>query len=307
VIVPTRNRAPLLAAAIDSVLAQTLCDFELLVVDDASTDDTPRLLRARAAADARVRPLRLAARGGCNLARNLGIRHARGRYVAFLDDDDIALPGRLAAAARLLGREPGIDVVTSDYRFIDARGRLADHAPGPSAIGEDPMPGRRVFELLYCHWAWIPTSTLTVRAERLVECRYPPVRRPDGDSIFHSLLALDGACFYRLREPLVLIRRDGSYPSMSRDRGRLLAARRESLRWLRRALAARRISNLDHLHARAWSNQLLREAEHFGGPRGLARGVAALWHWPANPGARAYLRGRLAALARRGLRRVETG
>jgi hypothetical protein len=76
---------------------------------------------------------------------------------------------------------------------------------------------------------------------------------------------------------------------MSRDRGRLLAARRESLRDLRSRHAERRVRNLDYLHARAWSNHLVLEAEHVRGLRGLWRAFAALVHWPGNPRARAYL------------------
>jgi hypothetical protein len=200
-----------------------------------------------------------------------------------------------------------VDVVSAPVLFMDARGTPADFAPAPLALAEAPLGGRRAFELLYCDWAWLPTSTLTVRAGRLARQLYPEIRRCDGDAIFHALLALDGACFRALQEPLAYIRRDPAHPSMSGDRARLLADRRESLRFLRRWLAERGIREFDGLHGRAWSNQLLREAEHFGGLRGLGRLVGSLWHWPANPGARAYLRGRLAALARRGLRRVETG
>jgi glycosyltransferase involved in cell wall biosynthesis len=100
VIVPTYDRGPLLAEAVSSVLAQTVRDFEVLVVDDASPrpPDVP--------ADPRVRVIRRAENGGPAAARNTGLDAARGRYVAFLDDDDVWRPGRLAIAAEGLRRAP---------------------------------------------------------------------------------------------------------------------------------------------------------------------------------------------------------
>lgn len=104
VVLPTHNRAPLLARAIRSVLAQTYREFELLVIDDASTDATPDVVRSFG--DPRVRYLRLDPNRRVAGARNAGIREAAGDVVAFLDDDDFwliqklerQLPALLAAA-----------------------------------------------------------------------------------------------------------------------------------------------------------------------------------------------------------------
>ncbi len=86
VILPTHNRAHTLARAIDSVLAQTYRDFELIVVDDASSDATPELMAGYD--DPRVRLYSLKQRGGQCVARNAGLRVAKGRYIAFQDSDD---------------------------------------------------------------------------------------------------------------------------------------------------------------------------------------------------------------------------
>ena len=85
VIVPTYNRAGLLARALQSVLAQSWTDFEVLVVDNGSTDETPSI--ASTFTDARIRWLRVETRGA-SAARNAAISEARGVWVAFLDDDD---------------------------------------------------------------------------------------------------------------------------------------------------------------------------------------------------------------------------
>ena len=95
VYLPTRNRSTLVAEAIDSVLNQTLTDFELIVVDDGSVDGTPELLRSKAVTDPRIRILRNEVSLGAPAARNAAIEIARGKFVIGLDDDDLMLARRL--------------------------------------------------------------------------------------------------------------------------------------------------------------------------------------------------------------------
>lgn len=103
VIIPTYNRAAVLPAAIDSVLAQTHDDFELLVVDDGSTDDTEAIVTGYD--DDRVRYVAHETNRGANAARNTGIDAADGRYVAFLDSDDRWAPTKLRRQLQRLERK----------------------------------------------------------------------------------------------------------------------------------------------------------------------------------------------------------
>jgi glycosyltransferase involved in cell wall biosynthesis len=155
VIVPTRDRAAMLGRAIRSALGQTMPDVQVVVVDDASTDDTPAVLRG--IQDPRLRHLRLQQSGGPARARNAGIRASQSEWVAFLDDDDEWLPDRLALqAADLERREPAVGVLhclargpdggplRSGWPGGDRHGRLSPHAafaclardwtPGPSRV-----------------------------------------------------------------------------------------------------------------------------------------------------------------------------
>src|SRR5688500_5268253 len=105
VLLPVRDGAPHLAECIASLAAQTDADFEVIAVDDGSRDDTPVLLAAWAERDPRVRvltqpPLGLVA------ALERARAHARGRWLARMDADDVALPHRLAAQRALLEAEP---------------------------------------------------------------------------------------------------------------------------------------------------------------------------------------------------------
>ena len=95
VVVPTYNRERTLPRALDSVLAQTYADFEVLVVDDGSTDQTAALAAEYEARDERVRYLRQSQNAGVSAARNRGLREARGEFVAFLDSDDEWRPEKL--------------------------------------------------------------------------------------------------------------------------------------------------------------------------------------------------------------------
>jgi glycosyltransferase involved in cell wall biosynthesis len=102
VILPTRNRVDFLRGAVASVLRQSERDLELIVVDDASSDDTGTYLAALSAKDSRVRIVRNAVPKGGAGARNAGILRSRGKWIAFLDDDDEWLPIKLRRQLEML-------------------------------------------------------------------------------------------------------------------------------------------------------------------------------------------------------------
>lgn len=121
VVIPSRNRWPLLRTAIAGALAQEHVDVQIIVVDDGSTDCTPHELAA--VTDSRVQVLRLAAQEGVSTARNLGLERVTAEWVAFLDDDDVWAPGHLAAmldAARISELDPErVGLVFSGHLDVD--------------------------------------------------------------------------------------------------------------------------------------------------------------------------------------------
>jgi len=117
VVIVTYNKADTLAEAIESVLRQSYRDFEILVVDDGSTDDTAT--RVRPYLD-RVRYLPKP-NGGTGSARNLGIAEARGEFVAFLDGDDLWLPRKLEIQMEAFRREPEIIAVQCSAYCVDSQ------------------------------------------------------------------------------------------------------------------------------------------------------------------------------------------
>lgn len=126
ILIPAYNAAQTLAQTLASIRAQTCADWEVVVIDDGSSDDTAAV--AQAQGDARVRCIRQA-NGGISVARNRSCDEARGEYLAFIDADDLARPERLAVQMRFLDEHPDVDLCFSDFRAFDAQGPLADDFP----------------------------------------------------------------------------------------------------------------------------------------------------------------------------------
>ncbi len=114
VIVATYNRADLLPRAVNSVLAQTYDNYEIIIIDDCSADRTDVV--AQQFSDPRIRYVRHETNRGAAFARNTGIAEARGEYIAFLDDDDECAPNRLADQVAVLDANPDIGMV---YGWIE--------------------------------------------------------------------------------------------------------------------------------------------------------------------------------------------
>src|SRR5690606_6096924 len=118
-VVPYWNAGVFLAETIDSVRAQAFQHWELVLVDDGSSDDSPRTAAEAAAADPRIRVAAHPEGGnrGQSAARNVGLAMARGDLVAFLDADDVWLPERLSVEVDLLDAHPDVDIVYGPYVF----------------------------------------------------------------------------------------------------------------------------------------------------------------------------------------------
>jgi glycosyltransferase involved in cell wall biosynthesis len=157
VILPTYNRMRTLPRAVASALAQDEPNFELIIVDDGSTDGTDEWLRTQT--DPRVRVLRSDHNVGPSAARNLGIDAARAPIVAFLDSDDIFRPNRLSASLRVLADDPEIVCTLSS---------ALKHVPKRSQVVElpDVRLASAAFEwALFCDLIGAEGSSITVRTD----------------------------------------------------------------------------------------------------------------------------------------------
>jgi len=121
VLICVYNGEAYLAEAIDSIFLDGYQDFEILAVDDGSTDSTPAILQSYVG-DKRMRVLRKP-NGGLNDALNYGIGHAQGKYIARLDADDVTYPGRFAKQVQFLEEHPRCALVGTNCHILNARGK----------------------------------------------------------------------------------------------------------------------------------------------------------------------------------------
>ncbi|MDN5870838.1 MAG: glycosyltransferase [Nitrococcus sp.] len=198
VIIPTYNRAHVLGRAIHSVLAQTYEGLELIVVDDASTDNTQGLVER--IKDSRVRYLRHDHNKGGGAARNTGIAAAQGEYIAFQDSDDEWLVEKLERQVSLL-QTTGSAVAGVYCGYIRRAGDRVSYLPGPQCRDRKVS----LVTKLLCLYCPIGTQTLLLKRKPLIEvgCFDERLRRrQDGELLLRLSLTYE---LEVVDEPLVVM------------------------------------------------------------------------------------------------------
>ncbi len=196
VIVPCYNGVRTLEETVQSVLHQTYGEWELLIVDDGSTDESAELIRQLAHEDQRIRPVFLQRNGGVAAARNAGLDRARGRLVAFLDADDIWEPDKLEQQVSHMGITGAAFAFTA-YGLMDREGNRS----GRMVRAREQI---RYTELLKGNQ--IGCSTVMLDLARL-----GPVRMPEGhheDYLLWLQILKDGWIAHGLSRPLTVYRKD---------------------------------------------------------------------------------------------------
>jgi glycosyltransferase involved in cell wall biosynthesis len=200
IIVPTYNRLPLLKEAIHSVMAQDFDEWEILVVDDGSTDRTEEFVSALN--DLRIRCIALSHKGNVARVRNAGIHAARGHYIAFLDSDDIWLSGKLRKQVAEMRQENARWSYTG-YALIDEQRQQISSRAG----AWKPLAGNILTQVLTTD-ADIAISTLMVERSLLQEIggftQDPSINLREDYDLVLRLAAVAAAGI--VDQPLVLIR-----------------------------------------------------------------------------------------------------
>lgn len=263
VYLPTHERAAQLETAVRSVLAQDYADFELIVVDDASSDATPRVLERLAAADARLRVLRTAQSVGPARARNLAIREACGEFVTGLDDDDLMTPERLRTL---------LAAYREEYAFVCSAYRLA----GPG--GERRVGARRALirlaDLLHRNVVGNQVLTRTERLRELGGFDEGFVASEDYDLWTRLVLRYGPAL--RIAATTLIVQEHEAGPRITTSHRAVEGARQYYERYLPRMTAAQRRSQ-----------RLLRIATE--GRRLSFREAPGCWAWPTQGALLRYL------------------
>lgn len=165
IIIPTYNRAYCIRRSIDSILAQTYKDFELIIVDDGSTDETEQIIAEYISSNPAIRYIKTPSNGGVSAARNLGMKEALGEYIAFQDSDDYWLPDKLEK------QMSAIEASGADFSYTYVKYTLADNStiiiPDPNTPLEN-MSGQIYQQLLHSNLVGAPTLLIHKRCYQTI-------------------------------------------------------------------------------------------------------------------------------------------
>ena len=208
---PAYNAARFIRQSIQSILQQSFQDWELLVTDDASTDNTPQVLEQAARDDARVRIFLQTQNQGPGAARNHSLSHARGRYLAFLDSDDLWATDKLEKQMQLLAAHPDAGILFTGSAFIRRNGERSSYV---LQVPEEITYQRLLRQNL------ISCSSVVMRRELFLRHRMQHDELHEDFLLWLKLLK-EGVRAYGVNEPLLIYRLSPS----SKSGNKLHAAR----------------------------------------------------------------------------------
>lgn len=208
IITPAYNAEHYICETIKSVQAQTYQDWELIVVDDCSTDNTSVLVSEYAKSDTRIKLLKAPQNGGVAKARNLGLENANGEYIAFVDSDDLWKPNKLEKQLAFM-KEKGCVLSYTDFqKFNSADGSLAKVMRCPKRM--------RAIDILKN--TAIGCLTVMVDKKQAGEFRMPPLNHTEDNCTWYHILKNTNQTAYNVGEVLSLYR-DGN-ASMTKNKGK---------------------------------------------------------------------------------------
>ena len=207
VIIPVWNAMDTAPRAIASVFAQTYTDYEVIVVDDGSTDDTPAML---ARFGDRIRVIRQS-NSGASKARNTGVSASSGEYLAFLDDDDEWMADKLALSVPVLEQEPECALVYTRGLKVDLKGRQIGTLDGQAQGSASPT----MKQLLERPWNVVP-SQFMVRRDVFERCGGFHERLSGVEDRYFLLQAREHGYFHCVADPLLRKTSRPLYPTVLR-------------------------------------------------------------------------------------------
>jgi teichuronic acid biosynthesis glycosyltransferase TuaG len=211
VVMPAYNAEQTLAESVRSVVSQTYADWELIIVDDCSTDGTPGIIAEFAGGDPRIRAYRNGCNRGVAFSRNRGISLSRGGWIAFLDSDDLMTNDKLEKQmAFTRAHNAGISYVAT--AFMDIDGKRYDYVL--TAVKELTYKELLKRNLMSC-------SSVIVKRDLMEKYLFPDRAKTHEDYAAWMKIVKDAGCAYGLNEPLLIYR----LSARSKSANRLTSAR----------------------------------------------------------------------------------
>ena len=218
VVMPVYNAGSFLVEAVESILSQTLRDFELIIVNDASTDDSLSVILSFAKRyPKRIKVVNLTknVNMGGDAAGNIGFALAKGKFIARMDADDIAMPERLEKQVEFLKSHPEISVVGSSAFVINKEG---------SVIGEKKMPcsNEDIYNQFFTFHPMIHPTVMVRRTVSIGKSLYNLKYQANNDYLTFFSMISSGVKFANLPEKLLFYRFHGKNDSLTRVKSRFL-------------------------------------------------------------------------------------
>lgn len=208
VIMPSYNCESYIGKAVESVQAQTLSDWEIIIVDDCSTDNTYEFAKQYASTDSRIQAVQLDCNSGSSKARNTAMDLAKGTYITFIDGDDVILPSKFEEQIKFMR--------DNDYAITYTNYRRMSH--DETKIGVLQKSAAKIdFQHMLRHTA-MGTLTPMYNREVIGEFRFDENYRSRMDYIFWLDVLREGHVAYRLNKDLARYRR--GYKSLSSNKGK---------------------------------------------------------------------------------------
>lgn len=213
VVMPVYNRPDLVGRAIDSILNQTVTDFEFIIVDDGSDEETKQILKQYAKQDNRIRLLHNSINRGIAFSRQRGVDAARGTYIATMDSDDWSVPDRLAKSLAFMNDYPTVDAMTGTVRRFPDGETFPDYSDLNATYTLNKLPGFYEVELAFNNI--FPNVSSFYKRSFVQEnhIRYNPSLQSAEDYDFWRQFVLFGAQMASISDTLVFVRSHHSNPS----------------------------------------------------------------------------------------------
>ena len=209
IITPAYNCEKYLEEAVDSVLSQTMTDWEMLIIDDCSVDNTYSCMQKLAQRDSRIRIFRNMQNAGAAATRNYGIRQARGRWIAFLDSDDLWRTDKLQKQMELLDKYPEASFLFTGSAFIEDDGMTIAHTLHvPEKVSRRKLLSQNV----------ISCSSVLIKRELMLKHPMPEEDGIHEDFATWLSVLTEVPLAYSVDEPLLIYRR--ALASKSGEKGK---------------------------------------------------------------------------------------
>lgn len=187
IITPTYNSVPHIQQTVAAIQAQTYPHWELLISDDASSDQTAACIKSMAASDPRIRLFELPRNGGAATARNHSIQHATGEFIAFCDADDVWLPAKLEQQLAFMG--DSIDFSFTAYELVD------EHGTPLQTVVDGTQSGSFSYDDMLRKKATMGCSTVLLRRRAFEDLTMPLIRTGQDYALWLKLLKTGARAF----------------------------------------------------------------------------------------------------------------